>query len=328
MGMNLEQLRGFVEIARLGHFTRAAEALRIAQPTLSKQILTLERELGSELFQRARGNISLTAAGETLFPRARRMIAEEETIRVEMAELAGLQRGRVRLGATPTLCVSIVAEAMSVFGRVHSGVELHLAEAGSRALIEQLAGGALDMALVTTTDALPDIASALVSTPLLVEELVVATASAEPLISDPSIGLAQLAELPLIYFDESYDLRAATDAAFREAGLAPSPVVQGAEMDAVLRFVERGLGVALVPATVLVDRPSLRGVRVAEPSRGRSVAGTRDDRGLARTISIAHRSDVKETRASAAMREVILRAVEGLATASPDTLRVVAPPRA
>lgn len=324
--MNLEQLRGFATIAQTGHFTRAADALRIAQPTLSKQIATLERELGSELFHRARGNIALTAAGEALLPRARRMLADEEAIRVEMAELAGLQRGRVRLGATPTLCVSIVAEAMAVYARAHPGVDLHLAEAGSRVLIEQLAGGSLDLALVTTTATGPGLASALTSSPLLVEELVVATSAAVPVVAESSIDLATLAGLPLIFFDESYDLRAATDTAFREAGLAPSPVVEGAEMDAVLRFVERGLGVALVPATVLVERPALRGVRVATPTRvrgERGAAGRGDP--LTRTISIAHRADVKATRAAAAMREVVLRATEELAAASPETLRVVAP---
>lgn len=100
--MNLEQLRGFVEVARLGHFTRASEHLHLAQPSLSRQISTLERELGAELFHRARGHIGLTAAGEALLPRAQRMLAESDAIREEMAELAGLRRGRVRLGAPPT----------------------------------------------------------------------------------------------------------------------------------------------------------------------------------------------------------------------------------
>lgn len=88
MDMNLEQLRGFVEVARLGHFTRASEHLHLAQPSLSRQISTLERELGAELFHRARGHIALTAAGETVLPRAQRMLAEADAIRDEVAELA------------------------------------------------------------------------------------------------------------------------------------------------------------------------------------------------------------------------------------------------
>ncbi|UYO96485.1 LysR substrate-binding domain-containing protein [Microbacterium sp. M28] len=308
--MNLEQLRGFVAVADIGHFTRAAETLRVAQPSLSRQIATLEQEVGSELFHRARGNITLTSAGETLLPRARRMLADADAIRVEMGEIAGLQRGRVRLGATPTLCVSLVAEAMTAFHPAHPGIGLQLTEAGSRLLIERLTAGELDMALITLSEGLPAGETALVRTPLLTEELVVVSAATAPPISESAIDIALLATLPLVAFAQSYDLRAATDAAFRSAGLAPTVVIEGAEMDAVLRFVERGLGVAVVPATVLVDRPTLRAVRLIEPR-------------LTRTISIAHRSDVNPTRAAEAMRELIIATAAGLAEASPETLRLV-----
>lgn len=307
--MNLEQLRGFVAVAEIGHFTRAAEMLHVAQPSLSRQIATLEQEVGGELFHRARGNITLTAAGETLLPRARRMLADADAIRVEMGELAGLQRGRVRLGATPTLCVGLVAEAMSAFHPAHPGIGLQLTEAGSRLLIERLTAGELDMALITLSEGSAAGEPALVRTPLLTEELVVVSATSAPPIADAAVDLARLATLPLVAFAESYDLRAATDAAFRAAGLAPTTVIEGAEMDAVLRFVERGLGVAVVPATVLLDRPNLRSVRLVEPQ-------------LTRTISIAHRSDVHPTRAAAAMREVIVATAAVLAAASPETLRL------
>lgn len=308
--MNLEQLRGFVEVADLGHFTQAAAKLHLAQPSLSRQISSLEIELGAELFHRARGNISLTDAGETLLPRARRMLADADTIRAEMGELAGLQRGRVRLGATPTLCISLVAEAIAAFHAAHPGIELLLTEAGSNVLIEQLAAGAVDMALITLSDALPVSGSTLVRTPLLTEELVVVSSAEQGPIAEDGIDLEALARLPLVFFAESYDLRAVTDAAFRAAGLAPIPVVEGAEMDAVLRFVERGLGVAVVPAMVLLDRPSLRSVRLIDPR-------------LIRTIGLAHRSDVNPTRAAAAMRRVITATAGELVQRDPATMALV-----
>ena len=113
--MNLEQLQSFVEVARIGHFTRAAAHLHLAQPSLSRQISTLESDLGAALFHRARGNITLTDAGESLLPLAKRMLADADTVRYEMQELAGLNKGRVRLGATPTLCISLVAEVLTSF---------------------------------------------------------------------------------------------------------------------------------------------------------------------------------------------------------------------
>lgn len=292
--MNLEQLRGFVEVARLGHFTRASEHLHLAQPSLSRQISTLERELGAELFHRARGHIALTAAGETLLPRAQRMLAEADSIRDEMGELAGLRRGRVRLGAPPTLCISLVAEAISSFHAAHPAVDLHLTEGGSRLLVEQLAVGAVDIALITASEGLPPAGVSLTRTPLLTEELVVVSAASEPPVSTREhIDLEQLAALPLIVFDESYELRATTDAVFRAAGLTPNRVLEGAEMDSVLRFVERGLGVAIVPAMVLLDRPALRSVRLSHPM-------------MTRTVSLAHRSDVTPAVAVSAMRKAIL----------------------
>ncbi|QEA28490.1 LysR family transcriptional regulator [Microbacterium sp. CBA3102] len=292
--MNLEQLRGFVEVARLGHFTRASEHLHLAQPSLSRQISTLERELGAELFHRARGHISLTAAGETLLPRAQRMLADADAIRDEMGELAGLRRGRVRLGAPPTLCISLVAEAVSSFHAAYPDVDLHLTESGSRLLVEQLAVGAVDIALITASDGLPPAGVSLTRMPLLAEELVVVSSAAEPPLADgPAIDLERLAALPLITFGESYELRATTDAAFREADLTPHPVLEGAEMDTALRFVERGLGVAVVPAMVLFDRPGLRSVRLSHPM-------------MTRTVSLAHRSDVTPAIAVAAMRKAIV----------------------
>ena len=303
--MNLEQLRGFVEVARLGHFTRASEHLHLAQPSLSRQIATLERELGAELFHRARGHIALTAAGETLLPRAQRMLAEADAIREEMGELAGLRRGRVRLGAPPTLCISLVAEAISAFHARHPGIDLHLTERGSRRLVEQLAVGAVDIALITESDGPPPSGFSLTRTPLLAEELVVVSAAAEPPVSSSSsMTLHHLATLPLIALDETYELRATTDAAFRAEGLEPTHVLEGAEMDAVLRFVERGVGVAVVPAMVLFDRPALRSVRLAHPM-------------MSRTVSLAHRSDVTPAIAGAAMRRAIVATAAEVARRDP-----------
>ncbi|SMX93634.1 MULTISPECIES: LysR family transcriptional regulator [unclassified Brevibacterium] len=310
--MNLEQLASFVEVANTGHFTKAAATLHLAQPSLSRQISTLEKELGSELFHRAHGHISLTAAGETLLPSARRMLADAEAVRRDMDELAGLRKGRIRLGATPTLCVSLVAEAISNFHQEHPGVGLELVEKGSRELIEALGTGELDLALITRTLSPSAQMPRLRMQGVLSEDLVViaATEAGEPLPSDgrgrsallpgDTVTLAEVAALPQVLFHHGYDLREATSAAFDAAGLAPNIVVEGAEMDAVLRFVERGLGVAIVPAMVLVDRPQLVSAQLVEPS-------------LNRTVSLAARGDVRPTRAASAMETTILSTARVLA---------------
>ncbi|KAF2413168.1 LysR family transcriptional regulator [Microbacterium sp. B35-04] len=306
--MNLEQLRAFVTVAQVGNFTRAAEQLHLAQPSLSRQIAALEQDLGGALFTRARAGSVLTAAGESLLPLARRMLADAASVRRELDALAGLRRGRVRLGATPTLCVSIVAEVLNAFHAAHPAIELHITERGSRGLLDALGGGELDLALITTSGAAS--AEKFTVTPLLVEELVVVSSSdAPPLTSRESIRLAEVAELPQIVFSLTYDLRGATDAAFEEAGLSPRAVIEGAEMDAVLRFVERGIGVAIVPAMVMIERQGLREVRLAEPT-------------LTRTISLARVTDIAPTPAAEVMQQTIARTAAIMAERPEATMRL------
>jgi DNA-binding transcriptional LysR family regulator len=310
--MNLDQLRGFMTVVRVGNFTRAAEELHLAQPSLSRQIHALEHDLGAQLLTRDRGGSAPTAAGEALLPLARRMLADADSVRRELDELAGLRRGRVRLGATPTLCISLVAEVFSAFHAAHPGIELHLAEHGSRQLLDQLKAGELDLALITTSDAIT--AERLAVSPLLVEELVVISSAASPqLASGRSVTLADVARLPQIVFSSTYDLRAATDAAFDAAGLTPAVVLEGAEMDAVLRFVERGLGVAIVPAMVLIDRPGLRSVRLREPK-------------LTRTINVARPADVEPSSAVGVMQRTIADTTLALARRAGPTMRLAGDP--
>lgn len=146
--MQFQQLVYFVAVAETRHFTRAAEREHVAQPSLSQQIKALERELGAELFSRARGNIALTDAGETLLPLARRILADADTARLEVQELAQLRRGRVRLGATPSVCTGLLPDVLRTFHAAHPGIELLIEEGGSLDLVRELARGSLDLALI------------------------------------------------------------------------------------------------------------------------------------------------------------------------------------
>src|SRR5690606_15727976 len=157
-----------------------AERLHIAQPTLSRQISTLETELGVELLHRVRGHVRLTAAGEQLLPLARRMLADADTARTEMAELAGLRRGRIRIGATPTLCTSLVAEVLTEFHAAYPGIDIEILESGSRTLIAALLEGALDLALVVTSESSGVSRAVLELEPILTERLVAVSAVAAP----------------------------------------------------------------------------------------------------------------------------------------------------
>ncbi|HEU5470143.1 MAG TPA: LysR family transcriptional regulator [Actinophytocola sp.] len=285
--MTLQQLLYFVAVAETRHFTEAARRTHVAQPSLSKQIQTLEGELGAPLFSRARGHVALTPAGEALLPVAKRILSDVDSARLEVAELVGLRRGRVRLGATPSLCVGVLPGVLRRFHDAYPGIQLVVQESGSRDLTRALTGGELDLALIIVRPQRVD--AALTATPILRERLVVAAAADGP--PGPA-RVAALRNTRMVMFRDGYDLRETTLAACRRAGFEPRLAVEGGEMDAVLRFVEAGLGVAVVPSMVLPGRTALRATALTAPV-------------LRRTIALAHRSDVPPTNAARAFRTTL-----------------------
>ncbi|WP_030172747.1 LysR family transcriptional regulator [Spirillospora albida] len=301
--MQLQQLTYFVAVAEVRHFTQAAELLRVAQPSLSKQIRALEAELNVSLFSRARGNITLTPAGEALLPLAKRILADVETARLEVQELAGLRRGRVRLGATPSLCAGLLGDVLRRFHDAYPGIQLMVEEGGSRDLVRELTRGSLDLALVI----LPLHGDPPLETvPILREYLVVASPEgphtrAANMPRRSPLRIEDLRDRPLVMFRSGYDLREATINACRAAGFEPTFAVEGGEMDAVLRFVEAGLGIAVVPSMVLAGRPGLRGTPLVFADKADDQRGS----GLLRTIALAHRKDVEPTHAARAFRDVL-----------------------
>ncbi|MCF3129614.1 LysR family transcriptional regulator [Streptomyces olivochromogenes] len=293
--MQFQQLHYFVAVAETRHFTRAAELVHVAQPSLSQQIKALERELGADLFLRARGNITLTDAGEALLPLARRILADADTARHEVQELVQLRGGRVRLGATPSLCTGLLPDVLRAFHDRYPGIRLLIEEGGSHDLVRELARGALDLALIVLP--LPPASPALTTVELLREDLVVVSSTEAPAPGCRDGLVMRVADLEgerLVMFRHGYDLRELTVAACRSAGFEPHFAVEGGEMDAVLGFVRAGLGVAVVPR--MVATRAGQGLRVTPLARP----------GLHRTIALAHRSDVAPPRAARELQRMLL----------------------
>ncbi|MCR6484957.1 LysR substrate-binding domain-containing protein [Amycolatopsis sp. OK19-0408] len=286
--MQPHQLAYFVAVAEHRHFTRAAEQMRVAQPSLSQQIRALEHDLGAPLFHRIRGNVSLTEAGETLLPFARRILAESESARRAIRELDELDRGRVRLGAPPSLCTGLLPPMLAAFRRRYPGIQLELHESGSGDLRQGLSEGALDLALLAGARNPGD--QRLASTQLLLEELVLIDSGDGP--AKARLDVRELADVPLVMFRRGYDVREATVNACRAAGFEPSFAIEGGEMDAVLELVRAGVGAAVVPSTVAGAR--FRMTRFAA------------DAGMTRIVQLAYRKEVEPTRAVRALRAAIL----------------------
>jgi len=297
--VQLQQLNYFVAAAQTRHFTRAAELVGVAQPTLSKQLRVLEDELETPLFDRTPSGATLTQAGQVLLPFASRILSDADTARRQLQELAGLRRGRLRLGATPSLTTGLLADALSAFHARYPELELNIQESGSQDLVQLLRAGEIDVALIISSR--PHDEPTLVTTPLLREELVVVSAAgaAPPAPAGEVLRVADLQAHPLVMFRPGYDLRDVTLAACRAAGFEPSLAVEGGEMDAVLRFAEAGLGVAVVPSMVLASRPRLRATPLVDPR-------------LRRTVALAHRRGIALAPAAAAFRHALRQHLETL----------------
>jgi DNA-binding transcriptional LysR family regulator len=294
--VTLQQLGYFVAVADVRSFTHAAELTGVAQPTLSRQLKALEDELGAPLVNRGK-TITLTPAGEAVLPLARRMLADAESARTAVAEIVGLRRGDLRVGATPSLCIGVLADVLRVFHEQHPEIHLQLAENGSQSLVHDLARGALDVALVIVPPSGLD--PALHITPVLRERLSVASPrSGRPPSSRGSMSVTELSRRSLVMVRQGYDLREVTLQAYRDAGVTPRYAVEGGEMDAVLRLVEAGTGVAVVPDLVFAGRPRLRRTTLTPP--------------LYRTVALARRAEVAPTHAMAAFDEVLLSFVRAL----------------
>ncbi|HEV3265111.1 MAG TPA: LysR substrate-binding domain-containing protein [Acidimicrobiales bacterium] len=294
MRPQLHQLEYFVAVAEDRHFTRAAERLHVAQPSVSAQIRQLERTLGTQLFHRAPGKVSLTDAGELLLPLARRALADVEELVDGVADLDSLQRGRVAIGATPSLSTTLLPAALSRFHQRHPGVALAVTEQGSRRLVDGLESGELDVALAI----LPLHQPLLDSVTLAIEELVVVTSADHPLAARRRIEIADLSQVPLVMFRDGYDLKTVTLSVCHQAGFEPVVALEGGEMDGVLALVGAGLGAAIVPSIVASAHPDLHRLRVRSLS-------------FRREIGLVHRGDRPLSRAAAALSAEITGLLAG-----------------
>ena len=248
--MELRHLRYFTAVAETLSFTQAAADCGVAQSALSQQIARLERDVGATLFSRSSRQVRLTEAGAVLLPRARRLLADAEQARQDVAALAGLRRGRLRLGAIQT--VSAALDLAAVLGAYHvryPGIELSVSYDTSTALLVAVLEGSLDLALVGLgAERVP---AGLDHRVLDEDRLVAVVAAGHRLADRRQVDLAELSGDELIWFSRGTGLRSAVEAACARAGLTPQPRFEVGMIGEMVRLAAHGLGVALVPASAV-----------------------------------------------------------------------------
>jgi DNA-binding transcriptional LysR family regulator len=242
--MDLKQLEYFVAVAEEGQFTRAANRVLVAQPAVSAQIRSLERELGERLFHRDRRAVTLTAAGEALLPHARAALAAAERGRDTITSLRGLLHGRLRIGVSGPVD-NRLAETLGDFHRAHPAVEIELTNQQNEPLLHAVAAGEMDAAVVGLgAQPLPP---GVLASVVAVEPLVVAVRRGDPLRHRKTITLGALHEHPMITLIPGSGLRTVLENACSVAGFRPRIAAETGELGSLVGLAAEGLGVAILP---------------------------------------------------------------------------------
>jgi len=247
--MDLRQLEYFLAAVDHGGFTRGAETLHIAQPSMSLAIAGLERELHVDLFVRTGRSVRLTAAGETLAEHARRVLREATDLHSVAAALAGVETGQLDVVAISTLAVDPLAACIGALRAAHPGVSITVHEPEDGGAIERwVTSGRADVALTDVTTGGAGLARV-----ELYRQEIVAVCPAGLVRGRAPLTPTDVASMPLIATPPGTSSRRLLDRVLARAGGEPNIVVQTDHREAIVPLVVAGAGAALVPPALAVD---------------------------------------------------------------------------
>lgn len=277
--MLLTQLEAFVETARRGTLSRAAQALFVTQPALTARIKGLERELGETLFVRTGRGVRLTEAGRAFLPYAQRALVAVADGRRLLAEVSRGGAGQLAVGTAPAVGTYVLPAVLQRFRAAYPNVQLSVRTGHSEEILELVLREEVEIGLVRSLRH-----AEIESIPLYEDELVLVANVEHPFAALREIGVEAMTREQLILFDRTSSYHDLTSSFFREAGVVPRGVMEVDNIDATKKMVRQGLGVALLPYTAVSEELSsgeLAAVQIvdAEPVRRRIVAIRRRDAG-------------------------------------------------
>ncbi len=260
--MDLKQLEYFVRVAEMGSFTRAAVALNVAQPALSRQVRLLEVELRQNLLVRNGRGATPTEAGQVLLEHGRGILHQVERAREELGRVRTGLSGRVALGMPPSVARVLTVPLMRAFRQALPEARLSISEGLTTAMQEGLLNGRLDIAMLYNANA----SNGLELTPLVREELLLVQARPPGLQEDPPpapIGLKDVAALPLVIPSRPNAIRMHVESEFARIGCHPHIAYEIDGVPAILELVADGAGAAILSRNAVASsiKPSAFSVR-------------------------------------------------------------------
>ena len=265
--MEMHQLRYMVAVARTGNFSRAAEQCRVAQPSLSQQIMKLEEELGERLFDRRKRETKLTAAGEVFLRRAIRILEEVDAAKREATDAKQQPRGVVTVGVLPTIAPYLLPKILTAFTEAFPSVEIVIQEDTTARLLKQLHAYEIDFALASQ----PIQDERLEVRELFTEELLLALPPGHALARKRTVGVGDLENERIIVMQTGHCLGDQVLRFCDRRDLHPRISFRSAQLETIQALVSAGLGISLIPAMAVQPE------RAAAPVY-RSLAAPRPDR--------------------------------------------------
>lgn len=259
--MEVHQLRYFCAVAETGSFTRAAERENVSQPSLSQQIIKLEAELGTRLFDRAARKARLTPSGEALLSRARAVLQELVDARKQIDEMAGKVSGRVTVGAIPTIGPYFLPARLKRFSKDYPQVHVTVVEEITPVLLEKLRAGELDFGLL----ALPVQGKDLACRQLLREPLFLVVHERHHTARRQSVELKRLDGEDFLLLKDGHCFRETTISACKKARFEPSIVFESGHFESIVSLVSSGLGISIIPQMAAQPREGCKYLRIREP---------------------------------------------------------------
>ncbi|RST53185.1 LysR family transcriptional regulator [Variovorax sp. MHTC-1] len=246
--LSARQLRAFLALADLRHFTRAAEACHLSQPAFSTLVRALEESVGARLFDRNTRSVQLTPEGRLFEPSARRLLADMGRALGDLGDHVERRKGRVHIAALPSLAAGWLPALFAEFHQTWPGIELVLSDQLSDACIDLVRGGQADFALASGGTRVAD-AAELRTRVLCTDRFHLVCRADHPLASEPRLTLRKLAPWPFIHMTRNSSVRQALEAALHP--LAMNTVLEVEQLATVMGMVEAGLGISVVPTLTL-----------------------------------------------------------------------------
>jgi DNA-binding transcriptional LysR family regulator len=242
--VEIRQLRAFVAIAESGTFTAGALRVHVTQAAISMQIRQLETEIGAKVFVRAPRHVILTEAGEQLLRRARHILREHDAALDEIAELAGAERGRLRIGSASAMVLTEqLPSILKELRKQHPAAEIAVTSGTSEVLVDQILAGEVDVAFVS----LPVDVRGIKTERLSQDQLVAIASPRHKLSKQKTISAYTLAGERLILGERGGNTRRLIDQFFAQAGVTLHVAMELSRQQAIKRMVEEDMGVGIVP---------------------------------------------------------------------------------